>query len=94
MFSERTEPSTAASPVRQTAKLLVWAFIGPALSIVAGFAAFAVFAFVLGPGIDIDNKGAPIEKMFDAAALPALYGISFVGTLVCWVIAIGIFQRR
>ena len=77
-----------------TAKSLLWAVAGTAASLAAGYAAFIVFGFILGPGFDIDDKGTPIQKFFGAAALPALYVIPFIGTSASWAIAFSAFRRQ
>ncbi len=61
------------TPEEAKAQLSLWAFAGTVASLAGGYVAFMVLGFVLGPGFDIDDKGAPIQKFFGAAALPALY---------------------
>lgn len=76
------------------AKSLLWGLAGTIASLAGGYVAFLVLAFVLGPGIDIDDKGTPVQKFFGAAAFPALCAILFCGTLVSWVLAFAGFHRR
>jgi hypothetical protein len=65
-----------------TTKSVLWAFAGPVVSIFAAYVAFLIFGFVLGPGLDIDNTGTPIQKIFGAAALPALGIVAIGGVLI------------
>ena len=77
-----------------TTRSLLWAVAGPAVSIFAAYVALFLLAFVVGPGMDMDNKGTPIQKLFGAAAFPAFYTLAVGGTLACWWVAALIFRHR
>ena len=73
---------------------MLWATLGPIASCVAGFAAFGVLVFVVGPGFDIDNSGTVTQKLFASAALPVLGVIAGGGSVLSLVIAVITFRQR
>ena len=70
------------------AKSILWIIGGPIASIVLGYAAFMLFVFVLGAGLDIDDVGSPTEKFFGNLALPALGIVALGGSLFSVVVGI------
>jgi hypothetical protein len=65
-----------------TAKAWCWGILGPLASIFLGYAAFFCFAFILGPGIDIDHHATAMQGFFGALAFPALVGIPGIGVFL------------
>jgi hypothetical protein len=63
------------------AKSILWIVGGPIASVVLGYAAFMVFAFLVGPGFDINDLGTPTQKFCGSLALPALGIIALGGSL-------------
>ena len=51
------------------------------LGIVAGYVAFYLFAFVWGPGLDIDNYATDVERLIGTLAIPSLFGIPIMSFL-------------
>ncbi len=70
------------------AKSILWIVGGPITSVVFGYAAFMVFAFLMGAGFDIDDLGTPTQKFFGSLALPALGIIALGGTIFSLVMGI------
>ena len=70
------------------AKSILWIVGGPIASVVFGYSAFMLFAFLVGAGIDIDDLGTPTQKFFGSLALPALGIIALGGTIFSVVMGI------
>ena len=88
-----TLKATRASMGNIAISVLIAVF-GALLLFVAGCIALFVLAFVLGSGLDIDDKGTALQKLFGSAALPAFKAITVGGTLVSIWFAISTYRKR
>jgi hypothetical protein len=77
-------PESRPSPNLVGLKVAGLLVLGPVISVAAGYAVFLVFAFVLGPGFDLEGRATGLKRFFGALAFPGwvmLFTLGLVGSV-------------
>jgi hypothetical protein len=64
------------------------------MSFAVGYAVFFVFAFVIGPGFDLEGRAIGPQRFFGALAFPVWVMLFALGLVVSVLKASAIWQRR
>ncbi len=75
-------------------RAFLWIIVGPASSVVIGYIALLMLAFVFGNGINLDNRGTAMQRFFGSMALPVFWIISVGGGASALVAALAVLLRK